>query len=37
MAASLSKKYQVEPRGVYAEHLAELKDLMTRGVPARQP
>ena len=35
MAASLSKKYQVEPRGVYAEHLAELKDLMTRGVPAR--
>ena len=32
MAASLCKKYQTNPRGVYQNHLDELKALMTRGV-----
>ena len=32
MAVSLCKKYGIEPRGVYAEHLEELKKLMRRGV-----
>jgi hypothetical protein len=32
MAASLCKKYNTTPRGVYQHHLAELKELATRGV-----
>jgi hypothetical protein len=32
MAASLSKKRDTDPRGVYGDHLDELKDLMRRGV-----
>ncbi len=32
MAVSLCKKYDVDPRGVYAGHLDELKKLMERGV-----
>lgn len=32
MAASICKKYQVNPRGVYQSHLPELKDLMKEGV-----
>jgi hypothetical protein len=32
MAVSLCKKYGIEPRGVYAGHLEELKKLMGRGV-----
>ena len=32
MAASLCKKYDCDPRGVYAQHLEELKTLMTKGV-----
>ena len=32
MAASICKKYQVNPRGVYRSHLPELKDLMKEGV-----
>lgn len=31
MAVSLCKKYGIEPRGVYVEHLDELKTLMQRG------
>ncbi len=31
MAASLYKKHDCTPRQVYQEHLAELKELMTRG------
>lgn len=33
LAASLCKKHGVDPRGVYAEHLDELKSLLERGVP----
>ena len=32
MAASLSVKHDTTPRGVYRDHLDELKELMTRGV-----
>lgn len=32
MAASLCKKYQVDPRGIYQAHLEELKTLMETGV-----
>ncbi len=32
MAASLCKRFDCDPRAVYAEHLDELKALMTRGV-----
>jgi len=32
MAANLCKKHQTTPRGVYQNHLDELKALMTRGV-----
>ncbi len=33
MAASLCKKHDTNPRGIYENHLAELKELMTAGVP----
>lgn len=32
MAASICKKYQVNPRAVYQSHLPELKELMKEGV-----
>lgn len=32
MAASLCRKHNTDPRGVYESHLAELKELMKRGV-----
>ena len=32
MAASICKKHGCDPRGVYADHLDELKQLMTKGV-----
>ena len=32
MAASLCKKHDTDPRGVYAKHLGELVELMKRGV-----
>jgi hypothetical protein len=32
MAASLCKKHNTSPRGVYKEHLGELKELMKKGV-----
>ena len=32
MAASLCKKHDATPRGVYEQHLSELQDLMRRGV-----
>jgi hypothetical protein len=32
MAASLCRKYNTTPRGVYVEYLSELKNLATRGV-----
>ncbi len=32
MAASLCKKHDTNPRGVYEQHLEELKELMSRGV-----
>ena len=32
MAASICKKYGCDPRGVYTDHLDELKALMTKGV-----
>ena len=32
MAVSLCKKHNTDPRGVYAEHLDELKKLMAKGV-----
>ena len=35
MAASLCKKHDVDPRGVYGQHLDELKQLMHRGVGKR--
>jgi hypothetical protein len=32
MAASICKSRSTTPRGVYVEHLPELKELATRGV-----
>ena len=32
MAASICKRHDVDPRGVYTDHLDELKALMTKGV-----
>ena len=32
MAASLCKKYNTDPRGVYQKHVGELKKLMKKGV-----
>jgi len=32
MAASLCRKHNITPRGVYTQHLDELKELMSRGV-----
>jgi hypothetical protein len=32
MAASLCKQHDTDPRGVYENHLAELQDLMSRGI-----
>ena len=32
MAASLCRKHGCDPRGVYTDHLDELKALMTKGV-----
>jgi len=37
MAASLARKHNTDPRGVYEKHLDELKQLMTRGVGKKQP
>jgi len=37
MAASLCKKHDCDPRGVYKEHLAELKELMLEGVGKLPP
>ncbi len=37
MAASLCRKYGVEPRGVYEKHLDELKALMAKGVGLGKP
>jgi hypothetical protein len=37
MAASLCKRYDVDPRGVYAKHLDGLKDLMRAGVGKPPP
>ena len=37
MAASICKKYGCDPRGVYADHLGELKALMTKGVGLGRP
>ena len=37
MAASLCKKHGCSPRDVYARHLGELKELMTRGVGDGKP
>jgi hypothetical protein len=36
MAASICKKQSCDPRGVYENHLDELKQLMSRGVPTRE-
>jgi hypothetical protein len=33
MAAALCKRHNTDPRGVYQQHLDELKQLMRRGVP----
>jgi hypothetical protein len=35
MAASLANKHHTNPRGVYQDHLDELKKLMKRGVGRR--
>ena len=32
MAASLCKRYGCDPRGVYTDHLPELKALMEKGI-----
>jgi hypothetical protein len=32
MAASLCKKHNIDPRGVYPNHIDELKSLMKKGV-----
>jgi len=37
MAASLCNKHETDPRGVYADHLEELQQLMTAGVGAPPP
>lgn len=37
MAASVCKEYRTSPRGVYEEHLAQLKERMTRGVGKLPP
>lgn len=37
MAASLATKHATGPRGVYQNHLAELEDLMRRGVGKQEP
>ncbi len=37
LAASLCKKYNTTPRGVYQHHLAELKELAKRGVGKSKP
>ena len=37
MAASLCLKHGTDPRGVYREHLTELKQLMKRGVGKPRP
>jgi len=37
MAASLAKKYETTPRGVYQNYLPELKELMKQGVGAPPP
>ena len=37
MAAFLCKKHGTDPRGVYQNHLPELKELMSRGVGRPQP
>lgn len=37
MAASLCKKYQINPRGIYHSHLTELKGLMRKGVGKNLP
>jgi len=37
MAASLCKKYGCSPRDVYANHLAELKSMMAKGVGLGKP
>ncbi|MFH1919651.1 MAG: FAD-dependent oxidoreductase [Planctomycetota bacterium] len=36
MAASLSKKHDTDPRGVYESHLEDLKTLMTQGVGTKR-
>jgi hypothetical protein len=35
MAVSICKKHQSSPRSVYLDYLAELKELMTTGIPAK--
>ena len=35
MAASICKKHQSSPRSVYLDYLAELKELMTTGIPSK--
>ena len=37
MAASICKKHGCDPRGVYTDHLGELKALMTKGVGLGKP
>ena len=37
MAAAICRKHGVEARGVYEKHLAELKELMTRGTGKPRP
>ena len=37
MAASICKKHDCDPRGVYTDHLDELKALMTKGVGLGKP
>jgi hypothetical protein len=37
MAASVCKDYRTDPRGVYAEHLAQLKERMVKGVGKLPP
>jgi len=32
LAASLCKKHDTDPNGVYESHLAEFKEMLTRGV-----
>jgi len=36
MAASICKKYNVNPRGVYTSHLDDLKVLMRQGVGGQE-